>query len=215
MKVSFFSIIKKLIVLALVILLAILVYSSYLTFKCPLLYVDTIMEYSEEFSVDPYLIAAVINTESDFNLEAKSPKGAIGLMQIMPDTGAWIGEKLEVKDYSEADLYKASVNIRFGTWYLKFLSDKFDGNEELLLAAYNAGSGNVNKWLANREYSLDGKNLDKIPFKETENYIVRVKESKELYQKIYTDQLTKRHDIKDNKLIEFLNKLKIKIKNSF
>lgn len=152
-----------------------------------LVYVQEIKASAAEFGLDPYLVAAVIFTESSGNAEAVSPKGAVGLMQIMPETGAWIGEKLSLAAYSDDMLTSAADNIRMGCWYLAYLTDRY-GDEENVLAAYNAGPGNVDKWLADKQYAKDGKLTD-IPFAETENYIARVKNAYEKYTELYEGEL--------------------------
>ena len=151
----------------------------------PLEYEKSIIEYSEMYNVDPNLVAAVINTESKFAVDASSSKGAIGLMQIMPDTGKWIAEKLELSNFNEEIIADPEVNIRMGTWYLKKLSEDFNGDYILVLAAYNGGPGNVTKWLEDEKYSSDGKKLHKIPFKETKSYVQKVKFNHRIYKYLY------------------------------
>ena len=157
--------------------------------RYPLDYTETLIKYADEYALDRYLVAAVINAESAYKSDAVSNKGAVGLMQIMPDTGAWIGEKLDMKDYEESRLFEPEVNIRFGCWYLNFLSERCDGNVTLILASYNAGNGNVRKWLADTNYSKDGKNLDVIPFPETENYVKKVMRAYEKYRELSEKEL--------------------------
>ena len=154
-----------------------------------LLYPDIVMEMSAEYQVDPYLVAAVIHCESSNNKEAVSPVGAMGLMQIMPDTGGWIAEKLEMKGFDQQQLFEPEINIRFGCWYLDYLSKKFNGNRTSVLAAYNGGPGNVEKWLADDRYSADGQLTD-IPFPETERYIEKVQRAYEKYLTLYKKELS-------------------------
>ena len=154
-----------------------------------LLYPDIVMEMSAEYQVDPYLVAAVIHCESSNNKEAVSPVGAMGLMQIMPDTGGWIAEKLELEGFTQQQLFEPELNIRFGCWYLDYLSKKFDGNRTSVLAAYNGGPGNVEKWLADDRYSADGQLTD-IPFPETERYIEKVQRAYEKYLNLYEKELS-------------------------
>lgn len=151
----------------------------------PLEYEKSIIEYSEMYNVDPNLVAAVINTESKFVVDASSSKGAIGLMQIMPDTGKWIAEKLELSNFNEEIIADPEMNIRMGTWYLKKLSEDFNGDYILVLAAYNGGPGNVAKWLEDEKYSSDGENLHEIPFKETKSYVQKVKFNHRIYKYLY------------------------------
>lgn len=156
-------------------------------FLYPLEYRELIEKYSCQYNLDPYLVAAVIRVESRFNSSAVSPKNARGLMQITGRTGEWIAGKLKITDYSEEKLFDPETNIKIGCWYLSTLYKEF-GNKELMLAAYNAGSGNVSQWLKNKKYSKDGKTLDNIPFKETEQYIVKVKKSCVIYKKLYENE---------------------------
>ncbi|MGI6168385.1 MAG: lytic transglycosylase domain-containing protein [Christensenellales bacterium] len=151
-------------------------------------YPDEISKYAAEYGQDPYLVASVIYVESKYQVDAVSPKGASGLMQIMPDVGQWIAEKLgEEDDYTESSLFDPATNIRYGCWMLDFLDERYNGNLELMLAGYNAGIGNVQKWQSNPDYSSDGTNLDVIPFPETENYIQRVKDSYAIYKRLYNN----------------------------
>ena len=151
-------------------------------------YSAEIKEYSREFHVDPYLVAAVIHCESSNRHTAVSRAGAKGLMQIMPDTGFWIAEKLGEEDFTEDELFEPKVNIRFGCWYLKYLLDSFSGNRKTAVAAYNAGPGNVRKWLNDENYSKGGE-LDGIPFKETAQYVERVQRAYDKYTKLYANEL--------------------------
>lgn len=154
-----------------------------------LLYADEIKKNADEFALDRYLVAAVIHCESRNVKDARSYRGAIGLMQIMPQTGKWIAEKLGIENYTEAMLLEPDLNIRFGCWYLKYLSDRYgDGDIDKVLAAYNAGPGNVEKWLSNEEYSQEGR-LTSIPFKETENYVEKVGYAARKYEELYVKEL--------------------------
>ncbi len=149
----------------------------------PMTYADTIIECAESYNVDSALVASVVNSESGFKKDVKSPKGAIGLMQLMPATAEWVAEKLN-EEYSEEKLYQPELNIKLGTYYLGYLIEYFN-NTELGLCAYNAGQGNVSNWLLNKEYSVDGKTLTKIPYKETENYLNRVYKNYHYYKNKY------------------------------
>ena len=128
-------------------------------------------------------------------------------MQIGPQTGQWASEILEIDNYSEDDLFEVDLNIRIGSWYINRLFSEFDGNLDLVLAAYNAGGGNVNKWISNKDYSSDGINLDKIPFKETEDYLVRVEKNYKVYSKVYKDYLFNWED-EDSFYINFLHNIR-------
>lgn len=151
----------------------------------PMEYKNYIYKYSQKYNVDPYLVAAIINVESNFEREACSKKDARGLMQIAPTTGKWAAKELDLKGFTLESLYNPETNIMIGSWYLNVLTEEFDENLQLILAAYNGGSGNVNKWLKDSEYSEDGKSLKNIPFKETNDYIVKVSDNYEKYEKVY------------------------------
>jgi Soluble lytic murein transglycosylase and related regulatory proteins (some contain LysM/invasin domains) len=155
--------------------------------KCffPLKYSENIIKYSQEYNLDPFLVAAVIKTESNFDEGAKSNKNAYGLMQITPDTAEWAAEKMNVNSFKTEMLYNPDFNIRMGCWYLNNLKEEFDDNIEVVLAAYNGGRGNVQKWLRNAEHSTDGKNLQYIPFKETDKYVKKVKVNYNIYKYLY------------------------------
>jgi len=150
----------------------------------PFHYRELIMEYAEAYGVDPYLVVAIIRNESKFNPEAVSRKEARGLMQIAPITGEWASEKLEIEDYRPDRLHEPRLNIQIGCWYLGILQDQFSRNISLMVAAYNAGNGNVSKWLDNPEYSDNGAELTHIPFPETRSYQQRVLRDYQYYRTI-------------------------------
>lgn len=151
----------------------------------PLNYPEYIVKYSQKYKLDPYLVAAVIKTESNFDEGAKSNKNAYGLMQITPDTAQWAAEKMNIYNFKTQMLYNPEFNIRMGCWYLDNLKEEFKNNMELVLAAYNGGRGNVQKWLKSSEHSVDGKNLHYIPFKETDKYVKKVKVNYSIYKYLY------------------------------
>lgn len=138
----------------------------------PIKYYELIKKYSIEYNLDKTLVLSVINAESRFKKEVKSHKGAVGLMQIMPETGKWLAKKMDMDNIKEDDLYLPNINIDIGCFYLRYLIDKYQ-DETLALCAYNAGSTNVYKWLDNTKYAKDG-NLHTIPFKETKKYIKKI-----------------------------------------
>ena len=152
-------------------------------FVYPRKYRRQVEKYSEEFGIDEYLIYSIIKTESKFNKKAISNKGAKGLMQVTDKTATWAAIELKLGD--SVDIYKPDCNIRIGVWYLARLKKEFRGDLVLSVAAYNGGSGNVRRWLSEKEYSKDGRSLDKIPFKETSNYVYRVMKNYQVYKKLY------------------------------
>jgi soluble lytic murein transglycosylase len=109
-------------------------------------------------------------------------------MQIMDSTGEWAAEKIKIKDFESSMLLKPEANIRIGCWYISKLINQYDQNVELALSAYNAGSGNVAKWLNDTDISSNGKTLDRIPFKETEDYVKKIKRYNYIYKKLYGEQ---------------------------
>ena len=150
----------------------------------PIRYREYVERYAEENSLEPALVFAVIKAESSFRPEVVSSAGAIGLMQIMPRTAGKIAERFGGEFSADADLYDPETNIMFGCALLRWMTDEF-GNTDTVLAAYNAGWGNVTKWLADEAYSTDGATLHTIPFKETENFVKRVASAAEKYRELY------------------------------
>ena len=168
--------------------------ASYLVFQSdwfqrkffyPLPYRDLVTGYAARQHLDPMLVAGVILSESGFRLEAKSHKGATGLMQLMPETAEWIAEQLGDADFTLGDLNDPEKNIRFGTWYLSSLELEFAGNEVLMLAAYNAGRGNVRAWMEKYGWDMAFSDIAQIPYQETRRYVERVLKSKEAYRRLY------------------------------
>ena len=134
-----------------------------------------IKQAADLYKVDEVLIASVINAESGYKPNAISNKGAVGLMQIMPSTAEWVGEKLDIA-INEEILKNPKTNIFIGTYYLKYLLDKF-GDMKTALIAYNAGEGNVISWLNDNKYSAMINNrtvLTSCPFKTTNRYVEKV-----------------------------------------
>lgn len=149
----------------------------------PMKYCDEIKKYSLEFDVDGGLVASVINVESGYREGVISSKGAKGLMQIIPSTGEWLADRLG-EEFEEEKLLDSDFNIKLGTYYLSYLIGKF-GDVKIALCSYNAGEGNVKSWLKDERYSSNGKELTKIPFKETENYVNRVEKNYKYYKNKY------------------------------
>lgn len=177
----------------------------YFTINYPISYQRLIDKYSKEFDVDPYLIAAIINVESRYDKDALSPKDARGLMQISSSTGHWGGKALSIEDFQLNTLFDPETNIRIGSWYLNTLSKEFDDNFQLILAAYNGGSGNVNKWIKNPQYSDDGKSLKEIPFKETKDYVDKVSKNYNIYKILYKDKFNNISTDKEFKTITIIH----------
>ena len=156
----------------------------------PLMYGDSIRKTAAEYNLSPSLIAAVILNESSFRPAAESAVGARGLMQLMPDTAEWIARKLRLDGYSFDQLYDPDTNIRFGCWYLNYLSTLFNGDPLCVVCAYHAGQGEIASWLANPMYSTDGVTLnqDSLPEGPTKQYAGRVTRDYGIYKAKYFDQ---------------------------
>lgn len=203
--------IKKLVVSIILIFLIVTIGLVFLTTRYPIGYKSIIVKYSKEYKLDPYLIASIINVESKYDKDAISKKDAKGLMQIGPQTGKWASEVLEIKNYNEDILFDPETNIRMGTWYIKTLFKEFDGDLDLVLAAYNAGSGNVKKWLNDERYCVDGTSLYNIPFKETDDYLIKVKENYKIYSTVYKKYIMNPND-KDSLYINLLHNIRKNMK---
>ena len=150
----------------------------------PYKYSDYIVKYSKQNNLDPLFVAAVIKTESNFNVNALSNKNAYGLMQITGDTATWSSKKMGTEDFKLSMLNDPEYNIKMGCWYLNNLDQEFN-DFDLVLAAYNGGRGNVQKWLKSSNHSVDGKNLQYIPFKETDKYVKKVNVNYKIYKFLY------------------------------
>ncbi|MBP5466362.1 MAG: lytic transglycosylase domain-containing protein [Clostridia bacterium] len=153
----------------------------------PLMYKEEIIAAADKYNLDAAFLFGVVKTESGFNANAVSGKGAVGLMQITPSTAEYIAKRRKISEY---DLLDAATNLDFGAYYLKYLSEKFYGITEVA-AAYNAGEGTVRKWLKNEEYSPDGCTLETIPYAETSAYVEKIRKSLKRYRKLYGKLLDK------------------------
>ncbi|MBO7528110.1 MAG: lytic transglycosylase domain-containing protein, partial [Clostridia bacterium] len=147
-------------------------------FIFPFKYKKQINYYSKAYNVKQELVFAIIKAESNFNENAKSSKGAVGLMQILPSTAKWIALKIGQDEY---DLFDVNINIKFGTYYLNYLIKKFK-YEDVAICSYNAGEGIVKSWLNCEDYSDDQKQLKIIPYAETRNYLKKVNYYKSIYK---------------------------------
>ncbi|MBP3283970.1 MAG: lytic transglycosylase domain-containing protein [Clostridia bacterium] len=157
--------------------------------RYPLSYEEIVEKYALSNDIDKYLVYSIIRAESYYDKDAVSAKGACGLMQITPDTGSWIAEKMGIKDFSQEDLFDPEKNIMMGVWYFKYLLNRFDGDLKVAIAAYNAGPTNASRWLKREDLSGDGKTLDEIPFDETKKYEQKIMNAYEMYKKIYEQNL--------------------------
>ena len=143
--------------------------------RYPLKYEQIVRGHARNYQLDPALLAAVIYQESKFRSDAKSDSGAIGLMQLQPATAKGIALRTGGSRFQTNDLYDPEINVRYGSWYLRHLLDKYD-DERTALAAYNAGQRNVDEWRA------QGKGIE---FSETRAYVDRVEHLKGVYRDAY------------------------------
>jgi soluble lytic murein transglycosylase len=153
--------------------------SWYARLRYPLEYEHIVRGHARKYELDPALVAAVIYRESKFDADAESSSGAIGLMQLLPDTALGIASFTEGNRFRVDDLYDPEINVRYGSFYLRRLLRKYD-DERLALAAYNAGQANVDEWLS------EG---GEIGFAETREYVDDVLEARDLYARVYRNEL--------------------------
>jgi len=154
----------------------------------PIAYRDDIRASAMSHGVESHLVAAVIRVESNFRTGRVSSKGALGIMQIMPDTANWIAEQARYEGVTtEMIRDRADVGIEMGTWYLASLLRRFDGNQTAAVAAYNAGPGNVSAWLNEGVWDGTLASSDDIPFGETRRYVQRVNYYYNKYKSIYPE----------------------------
>ena len=151
----------------------------YARLRYPLEYEPVVRGHARNYRLEPALLAAVIYEESRFRADARSPSGAIGLMQLMPDTARGIALRTGGSRFRLADLYDPEINVRYGAWYLRHLLDKY-GDLPTALAAYNAGQRTVDEW---RRIGRG------IAFRETRGYVRAVLETREVYARVYADEL--------------------------
>ena len=157
----------------------------------PLPYYETVKKYASEYAVPVEVIYAVMNTESSFKSDAVSKKGAIGLMQITPDTFSWLCTKTPEEEQSTSQdlLYNPETNIKYGTFFLSLLYTEF-GVWDTVYAAYNAGMNRVAEWMKDPQYNVNGKIVN-IPYPETEKYVEKVSKAVLVYKKLYFNEQVK------------------------
>lgn len=187
------KIIKIVIILFLIVTLLVILFKilnverKILEYLYPQKFEEYVYKYSEEAEIDPMLTFAIIKTESNFNKEITSKSGAVGLMQIMNNTAKEQAENLNI-EYKEDLLYNPEVNIRLGVNYFKKLLDSYNQNYILAFASYNAGLGNVQKWIKDEIIKSDGSDIENIPFKETNMYVRKIIKNYEMYNKLYLEK---------------------------
>ncbi len=166
-------------------------YHNYMQTQYPLTYEEYVSKAEKEYGIPKETIFAVIKAESSFREDAVSSSGAVGLMQILPDTMEWLCQK-RGENYSEEMLYDPAVNIDYGCFYLSYLYESFQ-DWDLAHAAYNAGPNKVRSWMEDEALFQDGK-LISIPYKETETYLQRIHDYKNTYIKYYASKGWNKND---------------------
>lgn len=152
-------------------------------------YQQDIVTYSKKNNVDPFLVAAIIKNESNFKHDAVSKVGAVGLMQIMPETGRWIAEQMGLESYQDSDLYQTKKNIRMGCWYVGELEHEFQHNLVLLMVAYNAGRGQTHEWMQENGWDYNFNDIKSIPYSDTREYVAKVMQDRDKYYLLYKDRI--------------------------
>lgn len=154
----------------------------------PLAYSNVIRQQAAEKHLDPALIAAVIYAETKFDPRPSSA-GAQGLMQILPRTAAFLARRSGATTFTVGDLGTPQVNIAYGSYYLRYLLDRYKGQEVLALAAYNGGETNVDRWITEERGAGRALTIDEIPFPQTRAYVTRVLHAQQDYRRTYPRQL--------------------------
>ncbi len=154
----------------------------------PLRHEGAIRRQALEKRLDPSLIAGVIYAESKFS-DSTSSAGALGLMQLLPSTAHFIAERSGGTAFTTEDLSTPEINIAYGSWYLRYLLDRYEGDELLALAAYNGGMGNVDRWVAAARERGERLEVAAIPFPETRAYVERVLDARREYRRTYPAEL--------------------------
>jgi len=186
------KLIRTLIIMVLIILL-ILVLTKILKVQnifwkmiYPLDYSEYVYKYSEENELDPLLSFSIIKAESDFDENALSASNAIGLMQLLEKTAEEIAlEDLKMETFKKDDLYNPEINIKIGLKYFAKLLKDYEYSYNLAIAAYNGGTGNVQKWIEQGIIEKDGNDIENIPFKETNNYVRKINRNYKIYKELY------------------------------
>ncbi|AKG22384.1 transglycosylase SLT domain-containing protein [Calothrix sp. 336/3] len=158
--------------------------------RYPFPYLKEIKKWSGERQLNPLLVTALIRQESRFEKEIISSAGATGLMQVMPDTAKWIAPQIKA-DYKNLDLKKPQDNIMLGTWYLDHTHEQYGNNSLLAIASYNAGPGNVSKWLKSLPKDDPDDFVEAIPFDETKNYVRQVLGNYWNYLRLYNPEISR------------------------
>ena len=151
----------------------------------PMPYRAELEKFARHNGMDPFLVAALIRQESEFNPKAVSSQNARGLTQILPSTGRELSRRLKLRPYTTARLFQPAVNLELGTFYLKTMADTLGGHYEAALAAYNAGLSRAHSWLSWGEFREPAEFIETVPFSETRNYIQTVLRNADVYRRLY------------------------------
>ena len=151
----------------------------------PLPFRSDLERFSKQNGLDPFLMAALIRQESEFDAKVISRANARGLTQILPSTGKELSRKLKVAPYTTAALFQPKTNLQMGTFYLKSMIDYLGGNVEAALAAYNAGLSRANAWLSWGDFKEPAEFIETVPFTETRGYIQTVLRNADVYRRLY------------------------------
>lgn len=159
------------------------------TYMYPKQYADIVRKVSSKYDVEENLIYSIIKVESNFKKDVSSKAGAKGLMQVMDSTAEEVSKQIDIENFEIDMLYEPQVNIEIGTKYFSNLLKKYNDNVNISLIAYNAGQGNVDKWLANKTITYDQESLNNIPYEETRVYWQKVLREYNSYNIIYKENL--------------------------
>lgn len=178
------AVLRRLLLFAVIVMVGLVIWRQIPYYLYPNEYSTEIETAARENGIDPYLVCAVIKVESNFNADAVSSAGAVGLMQIMPKTAEWLAG-LDGSVSTAAQLYEPEYNIRLGCRYLRFLLDHWEWDVYKAVASYNAGQNNVAQWLAEGIWDGTANDLQNIPFAETQQYVNRVFNIYQQYLSLY------------------------------
>ena len=161
-------------------------------FTYPTDYEEFVLKYSKEYDVDPVLIFSVIKVESNFQPRATSNVGARGLMQLMSDAYDWVKFRLDDDSESFEDMYDPETNIKYGSYYLSFLMERYDGSIDLTAAAYHCGMGQVDSWLEDGTISAEKFDVKDIPKEndQTSHYVNKINDAYSAYKKLLAEKNT-------------------------
>lgn len=176
---------------------------AYQTSRQNIAYQEKIEKYAGDYNLDPLLVASLVKVESDYNNEAKSSQNAVGLMQLIDDTAKHAAELTGEKYYPDK-LKDPDYNLNLGVAYFSYLDDYY-GNDNLAIAAYNAGLGNVDKWIEEGKITREDLDFEDIPNDETRKYVARVNATYDVYKKFYYEGLPSKKDLDNRKGLAYRN----------